>query len=110
MVPGLVLPIIRRAQIKKCHAQGTGRHTLDEVMAMGIADLAAVAELLGDKPFMFGDQPRVIDSTVFAFVEAMLGFPLDTPLKRMGDSHPNLAANRKRILDRWWTDLPAPQS
>jgi glutathione S-transferase len=110
MVPGIVLPIIRRAQIKKGHAQGTGRHTHDEVMAMGAADLAALSELLADKPYLFGTEPRVIDATAFAFVEGWLGFPLDTPLKRMGESHPNLAAYRKRIRDRWWTDLPAPQS
>ena len=110
MVPGFVLPIIRRAQIKKAHAQGTGRHTLDEVMAMGAADFDALAEVLGDKPFLFGDAPRVIDATVFAFVEMFLGFPLDTPIKRAAARHPNLGAYRKRIRDRWWTDLPAAQT
>ncbi|HEY5923884.1 MAG TPA: glutathione S-transferase family protein [Kofleriaceae bacterium] len=110
MVPGFVLPIIRRAQIKKGHAQGTGRHTFDEAMAIGAADLAALAELLGDKPFLFGDEPRVIDCTAFAFLEMVLGFPLATPLKAAGENHPNLAAYRKRIRDRWWTDLPAVPS
>ena len=110
MVPGFVLPIIRRAQIKKGHAQGTGRHTFDEAMAMGCADLAALSELLGDKPFLFGDTPRVIDATAFAFLETVLGFPLATPLKAAGENHANLVAYRKRIRDRWWTDLPAQQS
>jgi glutathione S-transferase len=110
MVPGFVLPIIRRAQIKKTRAQGTGRHSLDEVMAMGAADFDALAELLGDKPFLFGDQPRVIDCTLFAFVETFLGFPLDTPIKQTVQRHANLISYRKRIRDRWWPDLPAAQT
>lgn len=107
MVPGFVLPIIRRAQIKKAHAQGTGRHTPAEVTAMGVGDFDALADVLGDKPFLFGDQPRVIDATAFGFVEMFLGFPLDTEIKRAAQSHANLTAYRKRIRDRWWTDLPA---
>jgi glutathione S-transferase len=79
-------------------------------MAMGAADFDALAEVLGDKPFLFGDAPRVIDATVFAFVEMFLGFPLDTPIKQAAERHPNLAAYRKRIRDRWWTDLPAAQT
>jgi glutathione S-transferase len=110
MVPGFVLPIIRRAQIKKAHAQGTGRHTLDEVMAIGVADFDALADVLGDKPFLFGEQPRVIDCTTFAFVEMFLGFPLDSPIKQAAQRHANLAAYRKRIRDRWWTDLPPAQT
>jgi glutathione S-transferase len=107
IVPGFILPIIRRAQNKKLQAQGTGRHTFEEAMAMGVADLDAVAALLGNQPFMLGDQPRVIDCTVFGFLETLLAFPLDTPLKRRGLEHANLTAFRKRIRDRWWTDLPA---
>ena len=107
MIPGFVIPIVRRAQTKKLHAQGTGRHTFEEAMAMGVADIDAVAELLGDKPYLLGDQPRVIDCTLFGFMETALGFPLDSPLKLRGQGHANLMAFRKRIRDRWWSDLPA---
>ncbi|HUS29004.1 MAG TPA: glutathione S-transferase family protein [Kofleriaceae bacterium] len=106
-VPGLAIPLVRRMMRKKLHEQGTGRHTYDEVMAIGAADLDALAELLGDRPFLLGDKPRTIDCTVFGFLEATLGFPLDGPLKKRGESHANLTAYRQRIRERWWTDLPA---
>jgi len=106
-VPGIIIPLIRRDIAKKLHHQGTGRHSHDEAAAMGKADYDAIAELLGDRPFVLGDQPRTVDATVFAFVEGTLGYPLDTPLKRAVEAHPNLVAYRKRIRDRWWTDLPA---
>jgi len=106
-VPALVVPIVRRMQRKKLYEQGTGRHSYEDAMAMGGADLDALAELLGDRPFLLGDKPRVIDCTVFGFLEATLGFPLEGPLKKQGESHANLVAYRQRIRARWWADLPA---
>jgi glutathione S-transferase len=105
LVPGIVVPLIRRDIRKKLHSQGTGRHTLDEATALGTSDLGACAELLGDRPFLLGDAPRTVDCTVFAFLEATLGFPVDSPLKARAASHANLVAYRQRIRDRWWKDL-----
>lgn len=104
-VPAFVLPFVRRGQRKKLDLQGTARHTREEVMAMGAADFAAIAELLGDRPFFLGDRPRTVDATVFAFVEAVLGFPVDSPLRAAVAAHANLVAYRQRIRDRWWKDL-----
>ncbi len=106
LVPGFVLPLVRRGQVQKLHEQGTGRHTTEEVMAIGAADLDAVAELLGDRPFLLGDAPRTVDCTLYAFVEATLGFPVDTPLRQRALARANLVAYRQRIRDRWWKDLP----
>ena len=107
-VPSIVLPLIRRTQKKKLHMQGTSRHTPEEIMAMGAADFAAIAELLGDKPYFLGDKPRTVDATVFAFAEAILGFPIDSPLRAAVASHANLGAYRQRIRTRWFKDLSEP--
>ncbi len=105
MLPGFVVPLIRRSIQGKLAAQGAGRHTLDEAMAMGAADFAALAELLGDKPFFLGDQPRTVDCTLYAFIEGVLAFPIDSAFKASVGSHKNLVAYRKRIRERWWKDL-----
>jgi glutathione S-transferase len=99
------VPLIRRAMRKKLHEQGTGRHSREEAMALGKADWTALAELLGDKPFFLGDQPRTIDCTLFAFVEAVVPFPVDSPIKQAITKHANLIAYRDRIRARWWKDL-----
>jgi glutathione S-transferase len=104
-VPGFVLPLVRRAQRKKLHEQGTGRHTRDEIMQLGIADMDAAAELLGDKPFLLGDHPRTVDCTLHAFLEAVVPFPIDSPIKQRIASHKNLTDYRGRIRARWWKDL-----
>jgi glutathione S-transferase len=106
-IPKIIVPLIRRDILKKLHHQGTGRHSYEEATAMGAADMDAVAELLGDRPFLLGDAPRTVDATVFAFLEATLGYPVDSEIKKHAASHANLVAYRKRIRDRWWTDLPA---
>ena len=105
-IPGFVVPLVRRGIRKKLHGQGTGRHTFEEAVALGGGDFDACAELLGDRPFLLGDKPHTVDCTVFAFLEATLGFPVDTPLKAKVLAHANLVAYRKRIRDRWWKDLP----
>ena len=107
ILPGpfrILVPMIRRSTKKKLHEQGTGRHTVEEVAAMGTDDLAAVAELLGDRPFVLGDRPHTVDATVFAFLEGVLGFPLDSAVK-VAAAHPNLVAFRARVRERWWKDL-----
>ena len=106
-VPGFVLPLVRRAQRKKLQEQGTGRHTRDEVMALGTADMTAIAEVLGDKPFLLGDAPRTVDCTLHAFLEAVIPFPVDSPLKQAVLEHANLVAYRDRVRARWWKDLTA---
>jgi glutathione S-transferase len=106
-VPGLAVPIVRRMMVRKLNQQGTGRHTFDEAMAMGAADFDAIAELLGDKPYVMGDAPRVVDCSLYAFLEAVLGFPLDTPMRQRVTGHANLVALRGRIRARWWKDLPS---
>jgi len=105
-IPGFVVPIVRRGQIKKLHAQGTGRHTADEVFAMGAGDIDALAELLGDKPYFLGDQMRTVDCALYGFLEGTLSFPVDTPTKKRATSHGNLVAYRQRIRERYWKDLP----
>jgi len=107
-VPALAIPIVRRMTNKRLHAQGTGRHTYDEVMAIGSGDIDALAELLGERPFLLGDKPRTIDCSVFGFIEATAGFPLEGPLRKRIESHANLVAYRHRIRARWWSDLPGP--
>ncbi len=108
LLPGpirLLMPMIRNSVKKSLHKQGTGRHTPDEIEAMGSADLDAVAELLGAQDFLLGERPRTVDASVYAFVEAVAGFPLDYPLKSHLASRTNLGAFRHRVRKRWWQDL-----
>ena len=58
-------------------ARGLARHTPSDVGKIGQGDVVAISKFLADKPFMFGDQPRLVgDSKIslILFVVCLLGF------------------------------------
>lgn len=101
----LLLPIIRRRASKTVISQGTGRHSFEEICALAVADFAACSEILGDKPFLLGDEPHVCDASLYSFLEGVLRFPNDTPVKAAIGKDKRLVAYRDRIRARWWSDL-----
>jgi glutathione S-transferase len=77
--------------------QGTGRHTREEIYALGAADLAAVSAVLGDKAFLFGDKPTLADATAFAFLVSIIGPDFESPLKQSALGHANLVSYTERM-------------
>lgn len=102
----LVLPAyLRRGALTKLKGQGTGLRTLEETHRMGVADLAALAHLLGDKPFIFGDRPANVDATAFAFVDGCLAFPVRSAIHQFVWDQPNLVAYANRVRAQYFTEL-----
>lgn len=66
IVPGM----IRRKVRETLKLQGFGRHTLAEQNQLAIADIDAIANFLGEKPFLMGERPCGADAAVFGFVAA----------------------------------------
>lgn len=99
---GLIVLFIRRGMRKNLDAQGTGRHTPAEIDAMGVADVDALAVLLGDRPFLLGDTPTSVDASVYAFVAGILGFPGESRTRAAAAAHANLVAYRARMEARFW--------
>lgn len=79
-VPTLLRPfapsLIRGAVKKQLQAQGIGRHAPAEIAAHAIADLDAVATVLGDRPFLLGDAPTSVDATAYAFLAWLVKPPM----------------------------------
>lgn len=105
----IAMAVIRRNTRRSAWAQGSGRHTRDEVIAMAVADLEAIEALLGDQPYMLGDQPRSVDATVYAFLIAIQQHPGETPV-HLTARRPRLLAYTERIRARYWppTELVSP--
>jgi glutathione S-transferase len=77
---GIVLPQVRRQTVASLRGQGMGRHTPDEVTAIGKRILTSISTLCVG-PYFFGKQPCTLDATVYAFVQSILGAPFEGPLK-----------------------------
>ncbi len=99
----LVPVIARRIMRKQLHGQGTGRHSRDEIYAMGSRDISALAELLGEQAHFLGDEPTSIDATGYAFLANLLWAPIDSPLRAHAQKLPNLEAYCQRMKVRYFS-------
>jgi glutathione S-transferase len=102
IVFNLVTRVARRGQRRQLYGHGMGRHTREEIYALGVADIAALADWLGDKPFFMGAQPSSLDATAYAFLANLLWVPLDTPLTRAARERQNLAGYGERMKARYF--------
>ena len=80
----------RRRVRRMLHLQGMGRHRPDEIYAMARHDLEAVADYLGDRPFLMGEQLTTVDAVAYAFLANVLYVPFETELKRITLEFPTL--------------------
>ena len=98
-----IIPIFgRRGLRKQLHAQGTGRHSRDEIYAIGCRDVSALAEILADQAFFLGDEPTSIDATGYAFLANLLWVPIDLPIRAHAQKFANLEAYCQRMKARYY--------
>lgn len=95
----------QRAIKKQLWAQGTGRHSPDEILGMAKRDIAALAAIVGDGPYVHGDQIRSIDAVVYAYVVNLTEFRIDTPMTEAARAHANLVAYARRITETYFPEL-----
>lgn len=62
--------------MKKVRATGIGVHTPEEIIQMGKDDLQVLTDMLGDKPFFFGEEPTTVSFSFFFYFP----FPVSTQL------------------------------
>lgn len=100
-----LLPLVlERAFRKQLHARGMGRHAQEVIVAQGKADLDAIAALLGDGPYFFGDRPSSIDACLFGFLGVTVYVDGDNPLFRHAASHDNLVRYCERMRTRYFPE------
>ena len=100
-LPALVRAILPERLRKKVRTQlfnqGYGRHSREEIFALGVADLTAIAAYLGDHSFAVTDRPTSYDSSIYALLKSILATPIDNPLKQAALGMPVLPAYVERV-------------
>ena len=84
------------------HGQGFGRHGNDEIANLAARDFAAASELLGGKPYLFGEAPCSMDATLFAFAASAATPFFDSSIRQAAERHPNLVDYQWRMMDRYY--------
>lgn len=94
----------RRGLKKELWGHGMGRHSREEIYAIGCADLTALGDFLGDKAFFMGAQPTSLDACAYAFLANLLWVPLDSPLKQHALKYPNFEAFCRRMKAKYYPE------
>jgi len=94
-----------QAEVQKRIHGTIGRHSDLETVALGVRSLAAIAALLGDKPFLFGQRPCGADATVFALLAAVLTPYFEGELKRRAEGFGTLVAYVDRLMARFYPEF-----
>jgi glutathione S-transferase len=108
--PQGVMEGARGQVIANLQGQGFGRHDPATVGDLAKRSFAALSELLGDRPFLFGDTPTGTDASAFATLTAALATQFESDVRAAAESFPNLVAYRDRMLARFHPAFAAPQS
>jgi glutathione S-transferase len=101
----LLVPVIRRKVRSALHGQGMGRHSDEEIQALGMKSIEAIAQFLDDKPFFFGAEPSGVDATVFAFVAGTLCPHFTSRTRTAAEAHANLRRYVGRMTARFYPEL-----
>lgn len=75
--------------------QGMGRRDADTVRTFYETDIDVLADYLGEKPYLLGDKPHVVDTGMYA----MLRHLVDQPQKWQGTGYVESKKNLMRYLD-----------
>ena len=86
------------------HLHGIGRHTPDEVQSIGLQDVKAIEELLGDKTFLIDDRPRAVDASLFGILVQFIVPPLQCGISDYARNSKTLTRYCENILDKYFPD------
>jgi glutathione S-transferase len=102
----VVIPnMVRKKVMKALYAQGTARHSPQELYGLGARDVQSFSALLGDKDFLFGDRPSSYDACAFGVIGNMVTAPFESPAKEAALATANISSYIQRIRQQYFPEL-----
>ncbi|EDO42696.1 predicted protein, partial [Nematostella vectensis] len=84
---------------------GIGRHSRDEIYFIALKDLSAVSEILGDKAFLMGNKPTLVDTVAFGLLAVILWHDVNSPQSQlMRTELTNIVEYCERMKALIWPD------
>jgi glutathione S-transferase len=87
----------REFNARRYYYQGIGRYDAAGVYRRGLADLQALAALVGESGYLSGPAPSSMDAGLYGFLANILFFEIDTPLRQFVSAHPNLVRHCRSV-------------
>lgn len=85
--------------------QGVLRHSPEEILWLGERSLTALAVMLDERPFLFGNRPTGTDAVAFAMLAQILTPFFESPLRDAADARPALVTYIGRMMSRFYPDF-----
>lgn len=102
----LVIPHVVRKGVKdSLFKHGMGRHTDNEIHDIARKSLQSFSDILGEKPYIFGDQPCSLDATLYGFLAQAILIDMDTSMTRLARSFPRLVSYCERLQAEFYADF-----
>jgi glutathione S-transferase len=101
---GFVTGYIRKQALAQVKGQGMGLHTKEVRFDRVRRDLIAIREVLGDKPFLFGDKATAADFSAVPMLRAAIVTPVEKPLGRFIKQDKVLMTYVERFMDQYYPE------
>ena len=98
----IVPPMYRRTVKKNLYAQGMGRHSYNEVTEVADKSFKALANILGEQTYFFGDNPSSFDATAYAFLCQFITAQCPNKLNDKAKNYDNLVSFCQRIEKQFY--------
>jgi glutathione S-transferase len=98
----LAIAFARRRFRRNLWGQGMGRNTIAEMETLAMRDLDAIADVLGEKPYLMGAIPSGADASVFPFIAHALCPLFDTAIRTHAQRRGNLVAYNDRLMRQYF--------
>lgn len=101
--PGLTeagLAKAREFNAQRYYFQGIGRFEPEAAYARGLADLNALDDIVSTGSYVHGSEPSSVDAGIYGFLANIYFYDIETPLKQMLSSRPNLVRHCLAIHER----------
>ncbi len=96
-IRGFIFGKIVKDMKKGMFAHGIGRHTDEEIFALGLSDLKAFEDVLGDKPYLLGDSPSEYDATGYGFLANFMAKPFPSAMSEYIENSKTLSGYIARV-------------
>ena len=98
----IVPKIIRKKVIKSIYAQGTGRHSEQEIIEIARKTFVALSDLLADKDYFFGDKVSTFDASAYAFISSFTQVELNNDINTAAKEFKNLVDYADRFKQQYF--------
>nr|WP_298681773.1 glutathione S-transferase family protein [uncultured Dongia sp.] len=94
---------------QRLHGHGIGRHSDEDILFLGTRSLYSLSQMLGDKPYLMGDEPCGTDATAFGMLTHVMAPFFTTDLRKAAEAHANLRPYVDRMMARYYPEFSARQ-